>query len=337
MSKSEKLMELLRDEMGLRVDSDTADGMLRVAQSRGENGYIQWMSNNGKTFFPASSTSSALTPGLYDIGCGNSGIYFDKVPVSTEGLIRLPDTASDAVIEEIQNFWSKEALFRQFNITYKRGILLWGPPGSGKTATVRIVCNDVIKRGGVVIKFFDAGISNKAIRMFRDIQPETPCVVLMEDLDSILQCNMETEVINMLDGIDKIDKVLFLATTNYPEKLGDRVVNRPSRFDRRYYIGPPNEQSRKLFFAHLLSKIKTAVPPAEIDAWVKDTEGMSIAHLKELFVARVILGTPYKQAIEILRNMEVTPSSEEYSSQGKRSVKQSLRDYDSPAVASYKR
>jgi hypothetical protein len=321
MSKSEKLIELLQDSMGLRVDAETAESMLRVAQSRGESGYVQWMSRDGQTFSPASLTSAKLTPGLYEIGCNmNSGIFFDKLSVSTEGLIRLPDTASDAVIEEIQNFWGKELLFRQFNINYKRGILLWGPPGSGKTATVRIVCNDVIKRGGVVLKFWDANLSSKGIRLFRDIQPETPCVVLMEDLDSILKCNMETEVINTLDGIDKVDKVLFLATTNYPELLGDRVVNRPSRFDRRYFIGPPNEKSRELFFTYLLSKAKTNIPPEEIKTWVVDTDGMSIAHLKELFVARVILGTPYKQAIEILRNMEISPSSEDYSGKNKRAA-----------------
>lgn len=337
MSKSEKLIELLRDELGLRVDANTAEGMLRVAQSRGESGYVQWMSSDGQTFSPASTTSDILTPGLYSIESNPMrGLYFDKLSVSTEGLIRLPDTASDAVIEEIQNFWSKEALFRQFNITYKRGILLWGPPGSGKTATVRIVCNDVIQRGGVVLKFFDAGLSSRGIRLFRDIQPETPCVVLMEDLDSILQCNMETEVINTLDGIDKVDKVLFLATTNYPEKLGDRVVNRPSRFDRRYFIGPPNEKSRALFLAHLFSKAKTGVPVAEVNTWVKDTEGMSIAHLKELFVARVILGTPYDQAIKILRNMEITPTSDEYSSRGKKAYATAV-DVDAPQPAGYNR
>jgi len=137
----------------------------------------------------------------------------------------------------------------------------------------------------------------------------------MEDLDSILMRFVESSVINLLDGVGMIDKVVFLATTNYPEKMGERVVNRPSRFDRRFYIGPPNAESRKLFFKHLFSKKgedPTKMTAGKLDQWVNDTEGMSIAHLKELYVAVTILGTPYEEAIKILKGMSILPDSTQY-------------------------
>jgi hypothetical protein len=342
MSKASQLADYLRGNLGVSVDEPTAEAMLKTAQSRGDNGYVQWMSRDGQTFSPATLTRRGLVPGLYEVGIHPmSGLYFEKMPVATEGIIRLPDTAGDSVIDEIKSFWDKEKLFRDYGLTYKRGIIMYGPPGSGKTCTIKLVSDDVIKRGGIVVKFSDAEVTSRGLRVFREVQPETPCVVLMEDLDSILRYSPESSVINLLDGVDKIDKVVFLATTNYPEQLGERVINRPSRFDRRYFIGPPNEKSRKIYFEHLLSQgSKSSGGKSEIDLgkWVKDTEGMSIAHLKELFVACIILGTDYKEAIDTLRAMDNLPSSDDFKE------KKTARSYrmgdstpqEAPAIAAWK-
>jgi hypothetical protein len=316
MSKGgRRLQSVLRNHLDISVDEVTAEGLLRMAKKRSSGGYVQWMTSDGVLFRPASDTTAKLSPGFYRIGADMSGMYFARMAISTEGLIRLPDTNSDKVIEEIQSFWEKENLFRENKLTYKRGILLHGPPGSGKTATARIVTEDVIGRGGIVIQFFDPDGFASALRVLREIQPDIPVVVLMEDLDTILYRFVESSVINLLDGVGMIDKVVFLATTNYPEKMGERVVNRPSRFDRRFYIGPPNEEARRLYLTHLFSQgveDPQQMALAKLDQWVKDTEGMSIAHLKELFVAVEILETPYDEAIRILKGMSALPSSEQY-------------------------
>lgn len=274
--------------------------------------YSQWTTSDGRVFVPSGKTIPTLTPGVYEIDVSPSiGIYFEKVPVKVENLLRFPDTNSDRVLTEIQKFWDREDIFKSYDIVYKRGIMLYGPPGSGKSSTVRLIMEDVVNRGGIVIKFTEPTLFIDGMRALRQIQPQTPVVVIMEDIDSILENYNESEVLNILDGFNEINKVVFLATTNYPEQLGDRIVNRPSRFDKRFRIGFPSEVSRRMFFEHLIGggdtdklALKIKELSIDLDLWVKDSDEMSIAHLKELFIAVVILGDDYDEAIATLQKMK---------------------------------
>ncbi len=185
---------------------------------------------------------------------------------------------------------------------------------SGKSCTIQLIMEDVVKRNGVVVKFTHPNLFLAGMRSFKEIQRSTPVVVLMEDIESILENFSESSVLNILDGVDQVDKVVFLATTNYPEKLGARILNRPSRFDKRFKIGHPNSQSRMLYFKHLIGdENKARELKVDFNKWVEDTEGFSIAHLKELFVAVCILGDDYSEAIETLSSMkEQIVSDEEF-------------------------
>lgn len=269
----------------------------------------QWTTGDGKRFLPAGHTKKALPPGVYEIHHSSTiGLYFEKIPVRTEGLIRFPQTNSEKVLKEIDVFWSRENVFKEYGLTYKRGIILWGPPGGGKTCTVNLIMKDVvIDRKGIVIKFTNPGLFIEGMRILREIQPDTPVVVLMEDIDSIIEHYEESPVLNILDGVESVQKVVFLATTNYPEYLGPRIINRPSRFDKRFHIGYPNPDSRMLYFKHLASDKELDI---DFSKWVKDTADFSIAHLKELFVAVVILGDEYDEALENLKLMKEDISSD---------------------------
>jgi len=182
---------------------------------------------------------------------------------------------------------------------------------SGKSSSIQLIMKDVVERGGIVVKFCHPHIFIEGMRIFRTIQPETPVVVLMEDLDAIMHnYGDESGVLNILDGVECVHKCVFLATTNYPEELGPRVINRPSRFDKRFKIGHPNEESRKLYFEYLMGdKVKELKVP--LSKWIEDTNGFSIAHLKELFVAVIILGDEYEDAIFTLSSMKEYISSDQ--------------------------
>ena len=275
--------------------------------------YVHWTTADGRLFIPAAKTVPLLTPGVYEIDSSPSiGIYFEKIPVKTEGLIRFPDTNSDKVLTEIQNFWDREAVFTEYGLTYKRGILLYGPPGSGKSCTIQLIMEDVVSREGIVIKFTDPYLYIDGMRILRQIQDKTPVVTIMEDIDSTLELFNESEILNILDGVNEVRKTVFLATTNYPEKLGARIVNRPSRFDKRFRIGFPSDVSRRMYFEFLMNGRSEKELGMNLNKWVKDTDAMSVAHLKELFVAVVILGDPYEEAIETLKSMREYLEDKDY-------------------------
>jgi len=273
--------------------------------------FTQW-TKRGASLFPAGASVSALTPGLYDIGVSQQhGLYFTPVPVKTEGILMFPDTPFEKIMHEVKTFWAKEEVYRKYGIAYKRGVLLWGPPGAGKTSLIQLVMRDVISRGGVGINFTHPSAFAEAFRSLRAIQPNTPVVVLMEDIDEILKEYSKSSVLDILDGAERVDKIIFLASTNFPELLEKRIANRPSRFDRRWFIDYPSKAAREYYIKYLLQ----VAPEAKLNIrkMVADTDKMTFAHIKELFVAVAILQDNYEEVLDGLKKMMTTKiSSEQY-------------------------
>lgn len=314
-----KLANILRENFSSRTAKRKPrrksyyDGAIEKSVSSNEeesekrfNSFVQWTTSDGDAFFPAGRVSKQLPPGYYDIGQTMTGeLFFKRKAIKAEKLLRFPDSTFDKVLANIESFWELEERFAAEGIPYRRGIALYGPPGSGKTCILRIAIDDLVnKRKGIVIDFPSPHLFEEGYRVLRQIHANMPMVVLMEDLDSILDRHMESDVLNVLDGVTDIHNAVFLATTNYPQKLGSRILNRPSRFDQKYYVGMPSREAREMYIRTKLSD------EDEIQRWADDTEDFSIAHVKELFVANKIFGDAYDNALKVLREMSSTPSSE---------------------------
>lgn len=260
-----------------------------------------WSSSDSKKYFPVSNTYNTLPPDVYEPHILEGGVFFERLNFNTESLIQFEDSSIDKVITEISSFWNHKERFKEFGFPYKRGILLWGPPGSGKSCAIKLIIEKVIMLGGVGVRFDDPWAFIYGMRALRQIEPETPVVVIMEDLDAIMTANPESLILNTLDGIDGFENIVYLATTNYPEELEGRIKNRPSRFDRRFHIGFPNEKSRMIYIKHLQDKIKDS--KIDINRWVKDTEKFTLAHIKELFISVVLFEHSYEDALSDLIEM----------------------------------
>lgn len=277
--------------------------------------YKQWSSADGKSFFPIAKTYEKLIPDVYEPKQIENQIFFYKVNFSTEDLITFDDSAIDKVVSEIQKFWNSKEKFKKFGFPYKRGILLYGVAGSGKSCAIKLIIQQVIKMGGIGLRFDHPPTFINCTRVLRQIQPDVPIVVIMEDLDAIIHQYNESYILNMLDGIDGFENIVYLATTNYPEELEGRIVNRPSRFDKRFHIGYPNEKSREIYFEFLQKKHHEG-KIENIDRWIKDTKNFTFAHMKELFISVKLFDTPYEDAIKEITKMRDKISSEDDNNSG---------------------
>lgn len=242
-------------------------------------------SRNGMGYSPASNTVKELPPGVYSINYVNDRLTYLPEEVITDTLIKFPDSRSDMLLNEITNFWNLKEEFKNGNalskggFLHKRGYLLFGPPGSGKTCLIKFVINDIVLRGGIVIM----GNNNPSLiisglKLLRKIEENKPIVVLFEDFDALLDNYDESDYLSLLDGENSVDNVLFLATTNYPSKLDPRLYNRPGRFSDVVKIGMPSSAARQLYLETYLKD------PKDIEYIVDKTDGFSLDHLKALIL-----------------------------------------------------
>lgn len=279
-----------------------------VAPQKEEVPANYWLSK-GDTFWPGDASYERLPAGLYRISYSQQvGWHCVKARVTTDVLIPLPDTASAEVMAEIRRFWELENAFRKRGLLWKRGVLLWGPPGSGKTATVQQLLHEVItEHDGIAIYIDGAESAMAGFQMIRKMEPHRPIVALMEDIEALIEEDGDAGYLALLDGEAQVDNVVFVATTNFPEKLGARFTDRPSRFDIVRKVGMPSAVARRAF---LLAKEPELETEGGIDTWVNMTENMSIAHLRELIILCRCYGSDLETALARLNTMrEKQPSS----------------------------
>lgn len=267
--------------------------------------YTQWTYNpdyNG--YFPAAGAVPVLPPGYYNLSTDSSNrLYFAPVEARNDTLLRFPDSVAGEVIKGITDFWSREEAFRKYGLPFKRGILLHGPAGMGKTSTLQLIAREVVAAGGVVMPYH-VSLFERGYRFLRMIQPDMPLVVFIEDIEMYEATEGykdAADFLNVLDGAENISRTVFLATTNHPEKLSARIINRPSRFDMIIEVLHPDKEMRRMYLASLAEHDEI-----DVDRYVSDTEGMSFAHIKELFIATVILGNGYAESVARLKAMSLT-------------------------------
>lgn len=269
---------------------------------------VQW-AIHGPGFIPATKTIKKIKPDAYSFQVIANILTLVPQKLVTDHLLRLPDSRSDEVIAEIEKFWTLKKNFKKFGYTHKRGFLLWGPPGSGKTSTVTFVTRQIVEEGGIA--FLVGGMAPELVanmlKKFRAIHPAMRALVVIEDIDTVIERHGEAEVLSLLDGETSIDNVVFVATTNYPEQLDGRIVNRPSRFDRVVKISEPSPEARK---AYLQSR-ELGITEEELDKWVECTDKFSIAHLKEVVVGCLCFGETIEAVTKRLKAMQKTPKSSE--------------------------
>jgi SpoVK/Ycf46/Vps4 family AAA+-type ATPase len=235
---------------------------------------------------------------IYTVDHGQARTYtVPLVPVSEDSMICDQVIMKD-IKTDLSTFFNGDELFKHFEIAHRRGILMHGPPGCGKTMMCKHIAT--IAKVPVVQFFASAGCdTGDLMRFFEYMADISPAIVILEDLDSLFKGDLSrSNFLNIVDGActDKNLSLLILATTNHVKDIDEALTQRPSRFDRHYHFDYPNTALRREYIIKRFARLKSLVDDEKlIEVMVNETEKMSFAHLNEIYTQACLKAIANKQ------------------------------------------
>lgn len=264
----------------------------------GDNSFFAHRPREVRTFIP-----SGIYEGAFSREVG--GYYFSPKTLRNDNILLLPEKTTSTVLDNIRKFKVSKDKYRRFGVLFKRGILLHGLAGNGKTIITTMIANQVVEEGGIVIIADSIDDQRSLIRQVRNVEPDRLILSIMEDVDEY--CD-DSDFLAMLDGQDQVENIVYLATTNKINEISDRVKKRPSRFDWVIQVGPPSYDARKLYVENMLKEEKE-IDRAMVRKLINDADGMSFACLKEFVLAVFCLELDYKEQLVRLKAMSSSSTS----------------------------
>lgn len=206
----------------------------------------------------------------------------------------------DLIQRDIQWPLENPELFKSMDTKLPKGILMEGPPGTGKTTIAKIIANEskstfyTISPKDITSMWLGETEKNWG-RLFdqarQDAKRGQRAIIFIDEIDGFFTNRQEMDKYTRIsfgqfcqemDGISDLENVVIIAATNNPDIL-DPALIRPGRFTKRVYIGNPDEQGRREIFG-IYAK-KKPMGRFDMEQYIKETEGMSGAQIKEIFDA----------------------------------------------------
>lgn len=275
-----------------------------------------------------------VNPGIWVIQKVPTGLKLVKTSFVKDAILS-SFVHTQSITDKIDCFFKKLDVYKKHGIEVpKRGLLLYGPPGSGKTTVINKVAEQYADDGRTAIIIwptdkFEAFTVKDFIKSFTYVGVDK-IILVVEDIGGteIDQTRMRSDssLLSLLDNQEKTFKipVLILATTNFPEVFLGNLTNRPQRFDDKIEVGLPPAESR----AELLKFFsKEEVPSDEALTYIKGKAcaEFSPAHIKECIIRAAIYD---KQLIDTIKEVaqEIEKYKKAFSKQ--KSVGMGMADYD---------
>lgn len=228
------------------------------------------------------------------VGSSATGIKFHSLPAVSREQIILPEGLLKRIERQTVEIGQYSQALRDAKRKMKRGILLHGKPGTGKTLTAMYLASAMPDRTVLVLTGRGLGLIESSCSLARWLQP---AMVIIEDVDLIAEDRSQNsssavlfELLNQMDGLGDDSDVLFMLTTNRPEVLEPALASRPGRIDQAYEIPLPDADCRRRLFELYSEGLTMEVENMEI--FIKRTAGASGAFISELMRKAAVFAAP---------------------------------------------
>ena len=199
----------------------------------------------------------------------------------------LPDKTLLLLERNITEFIQQREQLRRFGMPAKKGLLFYGPPGTGKTHTIHYLASQLSNHTTLLITAEQVGLLDEYLQLARFLQP---AMVVIEDVDLIAReresmrsaCeeSLLNKLLNEMDGLREDAEILFVLTTNRPEKIEAALMARPGRVDQAIEFPLPDEEGRRKLLRLYARGMVLSDDIADLA--VAKTKGASAAFIKEL-------------------------------------------------------
>ncbi|KAL8736842.1 MAG: hypothetical protein Q9181_002285 [Wetmoreana brouardii] len=231
---------------------------------------------------------------------------WESVQNSTWDDVILDKEMKKSIIGEMEKFFGSEERYKKLKVPWKRGIIYYGPPGNGKTISIKAMMHTLYHLPSPIPTLYVRSLSayggpEAAIAsIFSEARKQAPCLLVFEDLDSIITDSVRSYFLNEVDGLESNDGILMVGSTNHLERLDPGISKRPSRFDRKYLFPEPDMEERIAYCEFWRRKLgiedgddegkhaEVEFPMVLCKAIAGITADFSFAYIQEAFVASLL-------------------------------------------------
>lgn len=234
---------------------------------------------------------------------GGEGFSYDR-KASWDDLFLEEDLKAD-IKNYVEGFLNSKHIYEKMGVSWKSGALFHGFPGNGKSSLIRTI---IAQYGFKPVTVQSGAQTNDdtITEAFAYAASQEPALLYIEDLDTMLDKTISlSHFLNQMDGVSNKKGLMVLATANDLGKLKESVIDRPSRFDRKWEIPLPNEE---MSFKYLKKWFNDILNEKEIKKIVKESlnMGFSYAYLKELYIGSVYTALADKREVPTLKDVNIT-------------------------------
>lgn len=232
-----------------------------------------------------------IPPGIYNAVPAFGTMIFSEFPRVSDALLDLESPEYKEVLSHTDWFLKPEtkAKFEEADFLYKTALLLYGEPGTGKTSLVSRVNDRIVEQGGIVV-YCSRG---EYIKEILSLAPKDMLLtIVLEELDTF----HDVHLLSALDGECQRNNVIYIATTNYREKISPRLL-RPSRIGKKVEVHYPNEAARQQYFT-----LKMGGNQVVAKKFARLTEGLSVDDLKHVVIMAKIQDMSAEEAAKAVRS-----------------------------------